>query len=242
MTATNNVLKPPDPTSVASIYRPKHFSFNKKDPSCLLPFGEMIRVLKRSKEFMGITAAPCKDGKFDAIYITCSQPSLDERYFCAAKLKDRTCLGIAKVHPFMKSNKFLKNFWKPQWPSNYKGYGLGKEPITKVLLTYVSNDSREHDHIGVILIKAIQQRFKKVCDGRMILTATGKIHPYFYKLGFRSTDPEKNKIYAEYKENKKIPDKNFESETLYLPEEACKLWNKEIEEYPIFFPVFSSKK
>lgn len=226
--------KLPDPNTVQTIYTPPHP--NKTDLENLgRLYAKKISDLKKDSQIMGITFALDKSKHLTPIYIKCT-PKDAHTYFTAHNLANDKELGFAITLPFLKSNNYLKNCWIGGRPKEYIGYGSSQEEVGKVLLEQVTNRS-EYKNIGVILNKAIHQKFENECQARIIIDAVRITHPYHYKMGFRAAEREKNRLYAQYVKNHQIPDRNLGSVFMHLPDEARQLWLNEIHDHPISFPV-----
>ena len=222
--------KLPDPNTVQEIYTPPH-----PNETDLHQHAAKIAQLKKDPEVMGITFAPDEKGRLTPIYIKCVQSNPQTTYFFALDLANDTQLGFAITHPFLKSNQYLtKGLWIHR-PSEYAGYGSSQEEVGKVLLERVANEST-YKNIGVILNKAIHQKFEAECQARIIIDAIRTTHPYHYKMGFRSADSEENSLYAYYARKHRIPDKDLGSVLMHLPDRARHLWLNEIHDHPIGFP------
>ncbi len=225
-----------DPNTVEEIYTPPHPS--KADLSKIYLYAEKIDKLKKNPWAMGIAFAPNETGILTPIYITRRHPFFHTTRFEAYDLATDELLGYAITRPLLESNQYLKEgYWSPR-PKNYEGYGSSKEEVSKVLLDVLKNASK-YKNIGVILNKAIHQHFEKECQARMIIEAYEKSHPYHYKIGFRSADPDKNDLYAWYAKRDRIPGKDLEFTPMYLPDRARELWLNEIHNHPIGFPAYS---
>jgi hypothetical protein len=219
-----------DPNAVQTIYTPPHPSTY--DIQNLELHAEKIEKLKKNPEVMGITFADRK-GSLCPIYIKHTEPEDSKILFTAHDLATDTQLGFAITLPFLDSNEYLKDYWL-MMPPQYQGYGSSQDEVSKVLLEQVTNTS-DYKNIGVILNKAIHQKFEKKCQGRILIDAVRETHPYHYKMGFRSLDPEKNRLYSQYAKERQIPNLDLGSIPMYLPDRARELWLKEIREFPIQF-------
>lgn len=120
-------------------------------------------------------------------------------------------------------------------PSAYGGYGPSQGETSKILLDQVTS-SEEYKNVGVLLNKAIHQKFMAICQCRMIIDAVRGSHPYHYLLGFRSLNSEQNRLYASFAETREHPNQDLGSVSMYLPDDARRLWQEEIENFPIEFP------
>lgn len=233
---SSQTRKFPDPNMVQTIYTPPHP--NEKDLEKLRLQAGKIENLKKDPNVMGIAFALDPRGEKTPIYIKCTPSGTDKKtWFTAHDLTTGEELGYAITLPFLQSNQYRTRHWAFGRPPNYVGYGSDKEEVAKVLLDQVSNEARSrYKNIGVILNKAIHQKFEGECQGRIIIEAARGSHPYHYKLGFRSTNPEENSLYAQYVKDRQIPEKDLGLVTMHLPDEAQKLWLNEVHEYPINFP------
>jgi len=231
--------KLPNPNTVQTIYTPPHPS--KTDLLNLHLHREKIAKLNRDPQVMGITFAPDKRGHLSPIYIKCTELNAHTTYFFAHDLTNDARLGFAITHPFLKSNQYLKEgHWICGRPKEYAGYGSSPEEVGKVLLEQVTNEST-YKNIGVILNKAIHQKFENECQGRIIIDAVRVTQPYHYKMGFRTADSEKNSLYAQYAKEHQIPHRDLGSVSMHLPDRARQLWLDEIHNRPIGFPDLSGE-
>jgi hypothetical protein len=228
----------PDPNMVQTIYTPPHP--NAEDLEKLRLQAGKIENLKKDQNVMGIAFALNPSGEKTPIYIKCIQPERgsNQTLFTAHDFQTGKKLGFASTLPFLQSNQYLKrDHFVFGRPNECVGYGLDKEEVGKVLLEQVTNESEsQYKNIGVILNKAIHQKFENECQGRIFILATRVSHPYLYKLGFRSTNSEENSLYAQYVKDRQIPEKALGLVTMHLPDEAQKLWLNEVHEFPIKFP------
>ena len=232
---------PLDVNAVQKIYTPPRPT--EADLAELQQYAEKIEKLKNDEFVMGIAFAINEQGDLAPVYVRCREIDIYQTAFVVHSLANDQRLGDAVVNPFLPSNQYLQDYWPIETPEESIGYGSEKGQIGKVWLHNVRNLS-SFKNIGVLLNKAIHQKFESECEGRMIINAVRGTHPYHYKLGFRAFDPsqngafesEKNSLYAEYVKNHEIPDRDLGSVPMLLPEEARELWLTEIREYPIEFP------
>jgi len=227
----------PSPNEVQAIYTPPRPS--EADIAGLAKHAKEIRDLKKNPNVMGLTFAPDARGRLTPIYITCRQDGAKYN-FAALRLGDndplgRDRLGFAYTTAFLPSNNFLEDFWIGGKPEHLQGYGNSTDRVSKVLLDQVQNDSR-YRKIGVILNKAIHQKFAQECNGRIFIDAVRGTHPYHYKMGFRAYGEgatEKNQIYARFVRSHTKPTRDLGSVYMHLPEKALALWQNEVRENPI---------
>ncbi len=213
---------------------------------------EKIRNLRSDPKIMGITFT-FKKGTLVPIYIKIfSEQTLDAskkvvrltNRFYAYDFSDDHLLGLATAKPMLESNNHFSEFWPFGGKDDYLiGNGLEVAEVNKIWLENVKNEDLNYKNVGVILIKAIHQRYRPECQGRMVIEAARNVHPYYYKLGFRAFDPEKrvllndkNSLYASHAKQKQIPKMDFGSVYMYLPDHACQLWKNEIDRNPIGWP------
>lgn len=233
---------PSDVNAVQKIYTPPHPT--EADLAELHQYADKIEELKNDKSVMGIAFAINEQGDLAPVYVRCVQIDEYQTNFGVYNLANDKCLGDAITHPSLHSNRYCQDYWPIMTPEEHVGYGSEKGQIAKVWLDNLRNFS-SFKNIGVLLNKAIHQKFENECEGRMIIDAVRKTHPYHYKLGFRAFDPrqngafdsKKNSLYAKYVTNHEIPDRDLGSVPMLLPEEARELWLTEIREYPIEFPT-----
>lgn len=229
------VEKLPDPNEAQEIYTPPRPS--ERDLAGLAQHAEKIAKLKQNKDVMGIVFVPNTEGQLTPIYIKYFKANPQTESFSAYSLNDDRQLGFAQVHPFLESNDYLKQgYWAGERPEEYEGYGSSKEEVGKVLLEQLTNQSKDHKNIGVVLNKAIHQHYQTECQGRIVIDAVRKTHPYHYKLGFRADNPEFNALCANYARESQRPDRDLGSVMMILPEQACRLWMEEVQKNPIGFP------
>ena len=236
--------EPAEVNEVEEIYTPYHPA--NADLIGLEQYAEKINELKQDESVMGIAFAINKEGDLAPVYIRCIEIDKYQTNFCVYSLRNDECLGDAIVRPFLQSNHYCRDYFLMTFPNDpYVGYGLEKGNIAKVWLHNVRNlSSSNYKNIGVLLNKAIHQKFADECEGRMLIDAVRNSHSYHYKLGFRAIDPyqngafdtAKNSLYAKYVRNNEIPKHDLGSVSMILPEKAQELWMKEIREHPIEFP------
>lgn len=221
-----------NPNAVQTIYTPPRPT--QADKEKLQSHAEKIEKLKKDPRIMGIAFAADKNENVVPLYIRYIRCDSYTVYFSAHAIEDDVELGFAITHPFISSNNYMSGYWLAGVPSECTGYGSNSENVSKVLLQQVQNNS-SYKNIGVILNKAIHQKFASECEGRILIQAVRITHPYHYKLGFRSLDSEQNRVYARYANNHQIPKKDLGSVYMHLPDQARQLWLKEVKDHPITF-------
>lgn len=232
---------------VNNIYTPTSQTISILDP-------RKIQQLREDPRVMGITFTFNGENVLVPIYIKVfrkdipafegfgtSCPARTEDSFYAFDFSDRQ-IGFAFTKSMLKSNDYLKGFWLGAKEERYVGNGVEKKEVNKILLDQVTNQS-QYKNIGVILNKAIHQKYQDECQGRMVIDAVRGTHPYHYKLGFRAFDPQKrilneklNSLFASYVQRKEIPNRDLGLVTMYLPDRARELWLQEVKRNPIGFP------
>ncbi len=102
-------------------------------------------------------------------------------------------------------------------------------------LTWIQNLSPEtHKNVGAALIKAFLHYYRGAFAGQMHLISINNSAPFYYKLGFRVSEPKEYKKEAVMA---KLADSHqrgtVASVDMYLPEAARILWFNEIDKNPI---------
>ncbi len=226
---------PPSPfCEVKEIYTPPHPFL--RDLAVFDSYAKKIVQLKTNPNVMGVAFASRQNGDLFPVYITCRPWGSATMKFNAYALQEDEDLGEVFAHVFLKSNRYLGH--DPQWAGTkeeFKGYGPKEEEVEKVLLDMLQNNSSSKN-IGVLLNKAIHQKFIEQCEGRVVIKAITNSQPFHYKLGFRALDPKLNALYAEAARSRQAPQEGFEDVYMYLPDAARDLWLKEVRVHPIGFP------
>lgn len=224
-----------DYSEIRDIYKPTRF--NEREWA---PYKEKLAELKRDPNVIGATfVSHPKNGKLQPIFIKKHQTYPETVVFVAYDLRTNDTVGFAEVKPFLETNNYLEDCWLAGLPDEMKGYGTDKDNhrLGKVYMHQVTNERPEHyKNIGVVLTKAVLQHYHESCQGRTMIDAVRNTQPYWYKLGFRVSNPdqvEKNVLFGRIARRGQKVMRDMGSVYMHLPEKAQKLWLHEIEQHPI---------
>lgn len=211
---------------------------------------EINRAREHCGEIVGLSYVQKKDSKHwipVAIAKQVEQNGIVAHFF-VLDLQNGVQLGTATTHLFghysnqngawVYGNELYESF-----PKNILKFSAEDlEPVDKVFLHHLKNEDRDaHKYVGYLVIKAIQQTFKERCQGRLFTSAAFVSHGFYYKLGARTYEAEKNQqILNSLQETALCGTRprtgRLWTTRMYLPEGASAEWLAEIEKNPLLPP------
>jgi hypothetical protein len=219
--------KPQD--QIVDIYRPPRFEGN------LAPYAAKIEKLKEDPRVMGLAFVQSKEKELVPVYIQRTSPDIHSPLECfsAHDLQDDSMVGKATVIRCVDSNEFFRRTIKA-------GYGSDLKEVNKIYIELIENYERSGyfsnrilKNVGVVLIQSIIQQFSASCEGRIVLDAINDTPAFYYKLGFRFSDPKMGFVSLRLNQDPTIVEAYH---PMYLADQARQLWLTEIKINPIRFP------
>ena len=239
----------PSPADYAHVYHPAIPKASRAD------FSEpLIENMKRKTngEILGFSYVQSKKTKeWLPVAITRREEADGIVHFFIESLGFSGCLGYATVHPMLHytNDKGQEVFGNPQYffiTDDQLKYGPEEnqgQPVNKIYLQALKSEDKElHKYVGYLLIKTIQQVYREKCQGRMSVSAGYVSHGFYYRLGARALDADKNQFIANDLCESAITGKapgtgSLMSTSMYLPETACAEWLAEIDRDPISLEI-----